>query len=82
MKMMNRPMEFQRIMNRLMLQQLGEKQSDYIGHFEWKGMHLICDRFRLQLITKEKRGMVIQGVFANIPSKTQEQKPPPQGEQQ
>ena len=61
---------------------LGEKQADYIGHFEWKGMHLICDRFRLQLITKEKRGMVIQGVFANIPSKTQEQKPPPQGEQQ
>lgn len=60
---------------------LGENQSDYIGHFEWKGMHLICDRFRLQFITKEKRGMVIQGVFANIPSKKQEQNIPPQGGQ-
>ena len=60
---------------------LGENQSDYIGHFEWKGMHLICDRFRLQFITKEKRGMVIQGVFANIPSKKQEQNTPPQGGQ-
>lgn len=45
---------------------LGEDQREYVGRFVWEGMNIKTDRFRLQFITKEKRGIVIQSVLANI----------------
>jgi len=45
---------------------LGEKQQEYVGRFVWEGMNLKTDRFRLQFVTKEKRGIVIQSVLANL----------------
>ena len=46
--------------------ELGEDQRDYVGRFVWEGMNIKTDRFRLQFVTKEKRGIVIQSVLANI----------------
>jgi hypothetical protein len=43
-----------------------EDQREYVGRFNWEGMNLKTDRFRLQFVTKEKRGIVIQSVLANI----------------
>lgn len=45
---------------------LGEDEREYVGRFIWEGMNLKTDRFRLQFITKEKRGIVVQSVLANI----------------
>lgn len=45
---------------------LGEDQREYVGRFLWEGMNLKTDRFRLQFITKEKKGIVVQSVLANI----------------
>lgn len=67
---------------------LGEDQQEYVGRFNWQGMNLKTDRFRLQFITKEKRGIVIQSVFANITTPSDAQgylvnsKKSPQQEQQ
>ena len=67
---------------------LGEDQQEYVGRFNWEGMNLKTDRFRLQFITKEKRGIVIQSVFANITTPSDAQgylvnsKKSPQQEQQ
>ena len=44
---------------------LGESSSEHVGHFIWR-MNLKTDRFRLQFITKEPRGIVVQSVLANI----------------
>lgn len=45
---------------------LEEDQREHVGRFNWEGMNLKTDRFRLQFVTKEKQGIVIQSVLANI----------------
>lgn len=45
---------------------LGENQKEHVGHFIWPRPNIKTDRFRLQFITKEKKGIVIQSVLANI----------------
>lgn len=45
---------------------LGEDQREHVGHFIWPRPNIKTDRFRLQFVTKEKRGIVIQSVLANI----------------
>ena len=52
---------------------LGEKDREYVGRFVWQGMNLKTDRFRLQFVTKEKRGIVIQSVLANISTQSDTQ---------
>jgi len=44
---------------------LGDSPDANVGQFIWR-MNVKCERFRVQLITKEKKGIVIQSVFANI----------------
>jgi hypothetical protein len=44
---------------------LGESQREHVGKFIWR-TNIKTDRFRLQFITKEKRGIVVQSVLANI----------------
>jgi len=44
---------------------LGDSPEANVGQFIWR-MNVKCERFRVQLITKEKKGIVIQSVFANI----------------
>ena len=45
---------------------LGEDQGEHVGHFIWPRPNIKTDRFRLQVVTKESRGIVIQSVLANI----------------
>lgn len=45
---------------------LGESDKAYVGRFSWTGINLQTDRFRVQIITKEKRGLVIGEILANI----------------
>ncbi len=45
---------------------LGEDQREHVGHFIWPRTNIKTDRFRLQFITKEKKGIVVQSVLANI----------------
>lgn len=45
--------------------EIGEDASAHVGKFIWR-TNLKTDRFRLQFITTEKRGMVVQAVLANI----------------
>jgi hypothetical protein len=52
---------------------LGENDREYVGRFVWHGMNLKTDRFRLQFVTKEKRGIVIQSVLANISTQSDTQ---------
>ena len=44
---------------------LGDSPDANVGQFIWR-MNVKCERFRVQIITKEKKGIVIQSVFANI----------------
>lgn len=44
---------------------LGSGDNDYIGQFQWR-TNVKCDRFRAQLVTNSKKGMVIGAVLANI----------------
>jgi hypothetical protein len=46
---------------------LGESDREYIGKFVWR-TNLKTDSFRLQFITKEKKGIVIHSVLCNITS--------------
>ena len=46
---------------------LGEGSREHIGKFIWR-TNLKTDRFRLQLTTKEKKGIVINSVLCNITS--------------
>ena len=55
-------------------EKLGETDKEYVGRFEWKGMNLKTDRFRLQFITTEKKGIVIQSVMANITTPSDSEK--------
>lgn len=52
---------------------LGDNDREYVGRFSWQGMNLKTDRFRLQFVTKEKRGIVIQSIFANISTSSDSQ---------
>lgn len=45
---------------------LGEPTDNYVGRFIWEGMNLKTDRFRLQIISNAKRGIVIQSVMCNL----------------
>ena len=44
---------------------LGDDADDHVGQFIWR-TNVKCERFRVQLVTKEKRGIVIQSVLANL----------------
>ena len=44
---------------------LGEEQKEHTGKFIWH-TNIKTDRFRLQFVCTEKRGIVIQSVMANI----------------
>ena len=46
---------------------LGENTREHVGKFLWR-VNLKTDRFRLQLTTKEKKGIVINSVLCNITS--------------
>ena len=52
---------------------IGEKPKEHIGKFIWR-TNLKTDRFRLQFITKEKKGIVIQSVLCNLTSISDSQK--------
>lgn len=44
---------------------IGENQKEHVGKFVWR-TNIKTDRFRLQVITKEKRGIVVEAPLANI----------------
>ena len=52
---------------------IGQDQSSYVGRFEWRCMNLKTDRFRLQFVTKEKKGIVVETVLANITTRQDSQ---------
>lgn len=52
---------------------IGQNQSSYVGRFEWRCMNLKTDRFRLQFVTKEKKGIVVEAVLANITTRQDSQ---------
>ena len=52
---------------------IGQDQSSYVGRFEWRCMNLKTDRFRLQFVTKEKKGIVVEAVLANITTRQDSQ---------
>jgi hypothetical protein len=52
---------------------LGEDEREHIGKFVWR-TNLKTDRFRLQFITKEKKGIVIHSVLCNVTSISDSQK--------
>ena len=45
--------------------ELGDTDESHVGKFIWR-TNIKTDRFRLQIVTNEKRGIVIQSVMANI----------------
>lgn len=58
--------------------ELGGRKSEYVGRFVWRN-NIRTDRFRLKFITKEKRGMIIESVLANIYKPNVEKGEPQQG---
>lgn len=52
---------------------LGESSKEHTGKFIWR-TNLKTDRFRLQFITKEKKGIVIQSVLCNLTNISDSQK--------
>ncbi|MAR66766.1 MAG: hypothetical protein CL833_05890, partial [Crocinitomicaceae bacterium] len=44
---------------------LGEPEVTHVGKFVWR-TNIKTDRFRVQVVTNEKRGIVVQSVLANI----------------
>lgn len=44
---------------------LGEQEVTHVGKFVWR-TNIKTDRFRIQVVTNEKRGIVIQSALANI----------------
>jgi len=44
---------------------LGDSEKSHVGKFIWR-TNIKTDRFRVQIVSNEKRGIVIQSVMANI----------------
>ena len=50
---------------KLSASELGDSAESHVGKFVWR-TNIKTDRFRVQVVTNEKRGIVVQSVLANI----------------